>query len=268
MDLWPAILVAVVAVCLYLVVIRLSFPQVHTPQKSKRQAHGDSAGREFPELSTQDAPIGVADKLRAPGGANESIQMQAIYNSIHALYGRRLGQATRPPESTASSRPNAEKGAHFTLRDSFTQMGRWVTDASQQIEQRGTYYRGPAPSRQRSRKRDSGQRRRRYRKLVPWYARGSHNYSRQRNGKTVLYRFYNSQGSLLYIGITNNFDARLRQHLRDKPWAGQIARKTITTYATRQAALNAEVQAIRRERPRHNIEHNRGLMGGQRLWRQ
>ena len=104
-------------------------------------------------------------------------------------------------------------------------------------------------------------RRRQYRKLTPWYARGAHNYSGRTDGKTILYRFYDSQGKLLYVGITNNFDKRLQQHLRDKWWAPQIARTQKVLYPSRTAALSAEQRAIRSGRPRHNVAHNQGFLG-------
>ncbi len=112
-----------------------------------------------------------------------------------------------------------------------------------------------------TRSRSARGRRRQYRKLTPWYARGAHNYSGRTNGKTILYRFYDSQGKLLYVGITNNFDRRLQQHLADKWWAPQIARTQKELYPSRTAAQNAEQRAIRSERPRHNVAHNQGFLG-------
>jgi predicted GIY-YIG superfamily endonuclease len=70
---------------------------------------------------------------------------------------------------------------------------------------------------------------------------------------TALYRFYAADGSLLYVGVTNNMKARLGQHAADKPWWPQVARKTVGWHATRAEALAAESAAIKTEHPAHNI---------------
>lgn len=110
--------------------------------------------------------------------------------------------------------------------------------------------------RQQSVRRQQARRRRHRRKLTPWHARGRHNYSKRPTGKTAVYRFYDRNGKLLYVGITNNVERRIAQHLVDKPWAHQIVRRSVEVYSSRDAALAAERRAIRRERPKYNIAHN------------
>lgn len=72
----------------------------------------------------------------------------------------------------------------------------------------------------------------------------------------ALYRFYNSDDELLYIGITLNPSERFKQHKGEKPWWTEVARIEIQTYESRQAVTDAEQAAIRSERPKYNVVHN------------
>jgi len=73
-----------------------------------------------------------------------------------------------------------------------------------------------------------------------------------------LYRLYNEAGDLLYIGISKSAIQRLHQHLEGQPWADQITTQRVQRFPTREALEQAEREAIRSERPRHNISHNTG----------
>lgn len=76
---------------------------------------------------------------------------------------------------------------------------------------------------------------------------------------TTLYRMYGGRsiikprGRLLYVGITGNPKRRTAQHRASKVWFPEVTRTKIKVYPTRSAAAAAELAAIRRERPRHNI---------------
>ena len=72
---------------------------------------------------------------------------------------------------------------------------------------------------------------------------------------THLYRHYNSQGKLLYIGVSLSAVARLSQHEMHSHWFTDIARVEVETYGTRKDALEAEAKAIKEERPAFNIAH-------------
>jgi predicted GIY-YIG superfamily endonuclease len=72
----------------------------------------------------------------------------------------------------------------------------------------------------------------------------------------TLYRFFGSDGSLLYIGITMDPPARWRQHRSDKEWWAKVRNVTLEPYATRSEVLAAERDAIRREGPQYNVIHN------------
>lgn len=69
--------------------------------------------------------------------------------------------------------------------------------------------------------------------------------------QTALYRHFDADGCLLYVGISLNAVQRLSQH-SDSPWAQDIRNVTVEMHPTRQGALTAEAEAIRVERPLHN----------------
>jgi excinuclease UvrABC nuclease subunit len=77
------------------------------------------------------------------------------------------------------------------------------------------------------------------------------------DGTTSLYRLYDSAGRLLYVGISHDVHSRIRTHRTDKHWGAEVADARLEVYPTRASALSAEANAIRRERPRYNVIHNR-----------
>ncbi|MFF9309952.1 GIY-YIG nuclease family protein [Streptomyces sp. NPDC014748] len=74
--------------------------------------------------------------------------------------------------------------------------------------------------------------------------------------RTALYRLFDKAGALLYIGISVSPEQRWVQHSDDKPWWSEVARIEFDWHATRAEALRREAEAIRAEKPRHNIHHN------------
>lgn len=81
-----------------------------------------------------------------------------------------------------------------------------------------------------------------------------------RDGKhgPCVYRVYDKSGErLLYIGSTVDWDQRREQH-RQSTWWWPLAKTVDREYhSTVEQARKAEVAAIRRERPRMNVAHNR-----------
>ncbi|MBP0635528.1 GIY-YIG nuclease family protein [Cupriavidus sp. AcVe19-6a] len=77
-------------------------------------------------------------------------------------------------------------------------------------------------------------------------------------GPCNLYRHFNAQDQLLYVGISNSAIARLKGHQRNgaSHWVDEIAYMTVETFLTRDVALAMERTAIKRERPLYNIQHN------------
>lgn len=71
-----------------------------------------------------------------------------------------------------------------------------------------------------------------------------------------LYRLFGADDTLLYTGVSDDWTRRLRQHALGKQWATEILSVTLETYPDRPAVLAAERQAIRSEKPLHNIHHN------------
>lgn len=74
--------------------------------------------------------------------------------------------------------------------------------------------------------------------------------------KQCLYRFWDHNDNLLYVGITISPENRWKQHSKDKPWWSEVARITIEEHPNRKAVLNAERSAIIAENPRYNVVHN------------
>lgn len=73
----------------------------------------------------------------------------------------------------------------------------------------------------------------------------------------VMYRAYSAAGDLLYIGITTNFPNRQRVHRLHAEWGQQATRWTLSEpYPSSREAMRAERDAIRAERPRHNVVWN------------
>ena len=73
---------------------------------------------------------------------------------------------------------------------------------------------------------------------------------------THVYYFYDVQGNLLYVGITNDIKRRWAQHAEDKPWWHLVARKEKVLYSTRQEAERVEAHQIRTHRPMYNRAMN------------
>lgn len=69
---------------------------------------------------------------------------------------------------------------------------------------------------------------------------------------TILYRFYGSDGTLLYVGITKTYERRLAAHSAKKWWP-EVGRIETQVYGNRRAAARAEHAAIHAEDPLHNV---------------
>ncbi len=80
----------------------------------------------------------------------------------------------------------------------------------------------------------------------------------------TLYRHFDRDGRLLYVGISLCSLTRLVDH-KSSAWFGDIATVTFERRNGRKDALRAERAAIRQENPVHNIAHSnakrQGLVG-------
>jgi predicted GIY-YIG superfamily endonuclease len=68
----------------------------------------------------------------------------------------------------------------------------------------------------------------------------------------TLYRFFNANNELLYVGITNNPFNRFSGHSKDKEWFKEITHSTMEHYPNRLAVDRAETMAIKSEKPKYN----------------
>lgn len=75
-------------------------------------------------------------------------------------------------------------------------------------------------------------------------------------GRTALYRLYGADDTLLYVGVANDPEVRWRQHEREKHWWSLVARSSVAWFERRLEALDAEAEAIRSEKPKHNSTHS------------
>jgi predicted GIY-YIG superfamily endonuclease len=69
----------------------------------------------------------------------------------------------------------------------------------------------------------------------------------------ALYRFFNYEGELLYVGVSTRVWTRFEEHAADKPWFAEVDHHEIEWHGTRELAEDAESVAIWEERPKYNI---------------
>lgn len=74
----------------------------------------------------------------------------------------------------------------------------------------------------------------------------------------ALYRMFDNEGQLLYVGITMALHRRLVTHRRVRSWWRYVAIMEVEYLPSREAALEAERIAIIHEKPAHNMQHNGG----------
>lgn len=67
-----------------------------------------------------------------------------------------------------------------------------------------------------------------------------------------LYRLWDQEGTLLYVGVTVNPFNRPWMHRSQKAWGAEIHRDTLEEFPSKEAALVAEREAIIREKPKYN----------------
>lgn len=76
--------------------------------------------------------------------------------------------------------------------------------------------------------------------------------------KTALYRHFNADGALLYVGISSNPLKRLDAHVKGSSWVQEIETVSLLWFDSREEASDAEREAISSEGPLHNIQCARG----------
>lgn len=77
-----------------------------------------------------------------------------------------------------------------------------------------------------------------------------------------LYRAFDADGELLYIGCSLNPTARIDHHAITKVWWELVRTITLETFPTKAEARAAEAAAVKAERPLYNVTHNRPRFSG------
>lgn len=85
-------------------------------------------------------------------------------------------------------------------------------------------------------------------------------YTERYSGRTALYRFYDSAGRLLYVGITGNPEERWYEHQLTQYWWREVTRKELVWLETRVEARAAESAAIRMEKPLYDRSDRRARL--------
>jgi len=72
-------------------------------------------------------------------------------------------------------------------------------------------------------------------------------------GPAAVYRLYDTDDVLLYVGMSNDPPRRWSGHVNEgKTWWADVARKTVEWYESQDDALTVEAEAIWAEHPLHN----------------
>jgi predicted GIY-YIG superfamily endonuclease len=74
--------------------------------------------------------------------------------------------------------------------------------------------------------------------------------------RTALYRLYDADDQLLYIGISKDPDLRFQKHAGRSPWWPKVARKSVEWLDDRQSALDTERRLIEELSPPYNSNWN------------
>lgn len=75
----------------------------------------------------------------------------------------------------------------------------------------------------------------------------------KRTDNQTLYRLWDVNDRLLYVGITCQPSRRMRTHAGQKDWWRHVTRITIQHFSDRQELVEAETEAIATENPKYNI---------------
>lgn len=88
-------------------------------------------------------------------------------------------------------------------------------------------------------------------------------------GPHYLYRIFDAEGALIYVGATSALEQRMTQHRHTHRWPGghpvlsvgdRMAAWVAEEYPTRRAAFDAERAVIAAERPELNTANNNGFI--------
>src|SRR5699024_924217 len=75
-----------------------------------------------------------------------------------------------------------------------------------------------------------------------------------------VYVLKDKAGAVLYVGVTSNLKARVKDHRTRKPWWGDVAETTTSAPMPWVDALNLEEHLIRELSPLHNVRKRNGSL--------
>lgn len=73
--------------------------------------------------------------------------------------------------------------------------------------------------------------------------------------RNVLYRMFDSDGDLLYVGATTNLGMRIQHHAQTQPWWDEASEIKLQRFDTWEELARAEIKAIQEEDPTYNVIH-------------
>lgn len=71
--------------------------------------------------------------------------------------------------------------------------------------------------------------------------------------KTYLYRYFNADSVLLYVGITRSISKRHSAHEQHSLWFTEHTKMTVEVFPSQHEAAIAEIRAIANEKPKYNV---------------
>ncbi|MFE9448308.1 GIY-YIG nuclease family protein [Streptomyces sp. NPDC006739] len=77
-------------------------------------------------------------------------------------------------------------------------------------------------------------------------------------GRTALYRAFDADGALLYVGITDSPTVRFKQHQTTAEWWPLMVLREVEWLNTRSEAEQTEAKAIKAEAPKFNRSTGHG----------
>ena len=69
----------------------------------------------------------------------------------------------------------------------------------------------------------------------------------------LVYRHFDADGVLLYVGTSTDWLRRTEEHRREAPWFAEVANITIQRFPTAEEMTSAEKEAVAEEKPLYNL---------------
>lgn len=79
---------------------------------------------------------------------------------------------------------------------------------------------------------------------------------------TYLYKHWNYDGVVIYVGITANPEQRLYNHKRNASWFKEVSQVSFKKFSNRLMARTAERYSIKTDKPAYNLRDKNGFHDG------